>query len=103
MAALAHRAGVSERQFRRETRRLFGLSPKKIQRIVRLQRAIGELIDGRLSTTDYHDDSHRIRELRALTGWTPGEIRHLAETYNARRPSPRSLFSPRTPTRRGQR
>lgn len=88
VAETARHLGVSERQLRRETHRLFGLAPKKIQRVVRLQRAIAELIDGAPPTADYHDDSHRIRELRALTGWTPGEIRRLAETYNTDRRRP---------------
>ena len=86
VAELARQVGVSERQLRRETHRLFGLAPKKIQRIVRLQRAIAELVDDAPPIADYHDDSHRIRELRALTGWTPGEIRRLAEKYNTRCP-----------------
>lgn len=82
VADIARRAGVSERQLRRETRRLFGLAPKRIQRVARLQRAIDELVEGTPSVADYHDDAHRIRELRALTGWTPGEIRRMAERYN---------------------
>lgn len=85
VADIARSVGISERQLRRETHRLFGLAPKKIQRIVRSQRAIGELVGDAPSGIDYHDDSHRIRELRALTGCTPGEIRRLAGKYNTRR------------------
>jgi len=42
---------------------------------------------------DYHDDAHRIRELRALTGWTPGEIRRMAENYDTARRRPPRLRS----------
>ena len=100
IADMARGVGLSERQFRRETWRLFGLAPKAIQRVVRLQRALGELAEGAPPRADFHDDAHRVRELRALTGRTPGEIRRLAEKYNTdrsrrprlrvRRPPPRS-------------
>ena len=81
VADAARRAGLSERQLRRETRRLFGLGPKRLQRAARLQRALAELIDGTPSTANFHDDAHRVHELRALTGLTPGRIRRLAENY----------------------
>ena len=93
VAGLAQRIGVSERQLRRETRRLFGLAPKKIQRIVRLQRALGELIDDGPAIADFHDDSHRIRELRVLTGWTPSELSRLARKYHTDHPVPSSRLS----------
>ncbi|MEM7292304.1 MAG: DUF6597 domain-containing transcriptional factor [Pseudomonadota bacterium] len=84
VAKMAQQVGVSERQFRRVTQSLFGLRPKQIQRIVRLQEALGELLhrEQQPSMTDYYDDSHRIRELKKLTGLTPGEIRRMAEKYN---------------------
>ena len=82
--SVARHIGLSERQFRRVTTNLFGFSPKKIQRIMKLQLALRELFDDRsaISQVDYYDESHRIRELKKLTGLTPGEIRRMAENYN---------------------
>ena len=99
---VARRAGLSERQLRRETRRLLGLGPKKIQRVVRLQRALAELIDGSPQRAGYHDDAHRIRELRALSGWTPGQIRRMAERYNTARRRAGNLPSRKPPPERGR-
>lgn len=81
---MAKQAGLSERQFRRVTRDLVGLAPKQIQRIVRLQLALRELfaMDVGFLSDSYYDDSHRIREIKKLTGLTPGEIRRMAEMYN---------------------
>ena len=75
---------ISERQFRRLSDDLFGLSPKKLQNVLRLQATVAELLsDEQFPTQDlFYDDSHRIRELKRLTGMTPGEIRRMAEMYN---------------------
>lgn len=76
--------GVSERQFRRLSRDLFGLSPKKLQRVLRLQAALDELFrcDAKQIQDLYYDDFHRIRELKRLTGYTPNRIRKMAKKYN---------------------
>lgn len=80
---MASQLEISERQFRRIAHGLFGLSPKQIQRILRLQLALRELLHPDIPrVADYYDDSHRIRELKALTGLTPGEIRRMADLYN---------------------
>lgn len=81
---IATNLGLSERQFRRVSTRLFGLSPKKVQRVLRLQAAVSELFSADKLTIENHyfDDSHRIRELKKLTGLTPGNIRKMAEKYN---------------------
>lgn len=86
VSSMAEQVGLSERQFRRVSKGLFGLNPKQIHRILRLQEALCELLhpENVLPLTDYYDDSHRIRELKAMTGLTPGEIRHMAEKYNKR-------------------
>ncbi len=84
MSELAARFDLSERQFRRVLTDTFGFGPKKVQRVVRLQLVLaelmrtesGEILDG------YYDEAHRIKELRSLTGMTPGEIRRMAEIYN---------------------
>lgn len=84
--ALARNVGMSERQLRRATSQRFGVAPKKIQRIMRMQAALRELLDpqGPEQAQGFYDDAHRIRELRALTGLTPGQLRRLAEKYNRR-------------------
>lgn len=81
---IATKLGLSERQFRRVSTRLFGLSPKKVQRVLRLQAAVSELFSADRLTIENHyfDDSHRIKELKKLTGLTPGNIRKMAEKYN---------------------
>ena len=87
LGTIAAQLGLSERQFRRVSTQLFGLSPKKIQRVQRLQSAMHELIsaDSLGIENHYYDDSHRIKELKKLTGLTPGEIRRMAEIYNQAR------------------
>ena len=77
-------AGVCFRPDR--TRDLLGLGPKRVQRVLRLQAALAELLTSDEATEQdlYFDDSHRIRELKRLTGFTPGQIRRMAETYNHR-------------------
>ena len=81
---LATSLGLSERQFRRLSVDYFGLSPKKLQRIMRLQNALVSLLDeDQVPGEDgYYDDSHKISELKKLTGMTPNEIRGMAEIYN---------------------
>ena len=84
VAFMAEKIGLSERQLRRVTRELVGLSPKQIQRVVRLQRVFQTLVesDRQLLSDGYYDDSHMIRELKKLTGMTPGAICRMAEKYN---------------------
>lgn len=86
IASICKRLGVSERQFRRLSIDLFGLSPKKLQNILRLQSALEELFNCEPNQLQdwYYDDSHRIRELKRLTGCTPFQIRKMAEKYNNR-------------------
>lgn len=82
---IAKRVGVSERQFRRIATNLTGLSPKQLQRILRLQSSLHAMFD-QYSTPDqdsFYDDSHKIREVKQLTGLTPGQIKKLAEKYNS--------------------
>jgi len=84
IASICEIVGISERQFRRLSKSFFGLSPKKLQRVLRLQAALDELLrsDARQLQDLYYDDSHRIRELKLLTGCTPNQIRKMAENYN---------------------
>ncbi|MEL6222960.1 MAG: DUF6597 domain-containing transcriptional factor [Cyanobacteria bacterium J06627_8] len=84
VTAIASHFGLSDRQFRRIMQSLFGFGPKKIQRIMRLQASLRELLNPDTLATDdgFYDDAHRIKEIRSLTGLTPGQIRHMAEIYN---------------------
>jgi len=84
LADVATHLGISERQFRRLAESQFGLAPKKLQRILRLQAALSEYFQSKsaLSQDHFYDDSHKIREIRELTGLTPGEIKNMAELYN---------------------
>lgn len=78
VARAAVAAGLSERQYRRVFRDLYGVSPKQYQRTVRVDRMIRQLhpapwegdafADEPIS---YADQPHAIREFRALTGTTP--------------------------------
>ena len=85
--SMAEQIGLSERQLRRVTTNLFGLKPKQIHRITRLQTVLRELLetDPAMLADEFYDDSHRIRELKQLTGLTPREIRRMAENYNHRK------------------
>jgi len=76
--------GLSERQFRRTIYSISGLSPKKVQRIVRLQQLLHELFTSEsfISEDGFYDDAHRIKELKELAGLTYGEIRKMSEIYN---------------------
>lgn len=84
IATICQTLDISERQFRRLSNDLFGFSPKKLQNILRLQSALDELLhcEQHLFRDLYYDDSHRIRELKRLTGFTPKQIRQMAEKYN---------------------
>lgn len=86
IASVCESLSISERQFRRLSHELFGLSPKKIQNVLRLQTVMSELFacKPKQITDLYYDDSHRIREIKRLTGLTPQQIRLMAEKYNIR-------------------
>ena len=81
---MAAQVGLSERQFRRVINDLTGLTPKQVHRILRMQQALWALLhpNSPLPSSEFYDDSHHIRELKSLTGLTPGEIRRMAEIYN---------------------
>lgn len=74
----ASAAGLSERQFRRVFRDRYGVSPKRYQRALRVDRMIRQLharpweLDGHADhPIAFADQPHAIREFRALTGLTP--------------------------------
>lgn len=81
VAAIARHIGMSERSLRNHFNTAFGVSPKRMLRIARLNRAIralhplgwgeGEHCDVRL---EFFDDAHFHNEFRLLTGLTPREF-----------------------------
>jgi AraC-like DNA-binding protein len=89
--AVAGSLGLSERQLERLFSERVGIGPKQFARVARLERAVA-LMDTALrgqaslaSAAGYADESHLIREFRALAGATPTE---LARELRVRRVSP---------------
>lgn len=77
----AERLGMSARQLHRRTVPLFGYGPKRLARILRLQRALaraeaGEILALVAASCGYADQAHLTREVRALTGTTPAALLH---------------------------
>jgi len=80
VAEAAKAANLSERQFRRAFEEQFGVSPKRYQRALRIDRMIRRL-HPRPWERDAHgeepiafaDQPHAIREFREMTGMTPKE------------------------------
>ncbi len=78
-AQAADAIGLSERQLRREHQTLFGFSYRTSRRIRRAQRAMAALSGGRPAAEvaaggGFADQPHLTRELKALTGRTPGQL-----------------------------
>lgn len=78
--ALARELGLSERQLERSFTTEVGVGPKAFARIARLERAValmGGPVRGQAalaSLAGYADESHLIREFRALALTTPAEL-----------------------------
>jgi AraC-like DNA-binding protein len=75
---IASALGFSDRQLRRRFLVTVGYGPKTLQRILRMRRFLDSasadgLARGALAA-GYADQAHLTREVRALTGLTPGEI-----------------------------
>ncbi len=85
MEAIAEQFGLSDRQFRRVMGSLFGYGPKKVQRVMRLQASLKEIFaaDALEMEDGFYDEAHKIKEIRALTGLTPGQIKKMSEIYNS--------------------
>lgn len=76
---LAGRACLSRKQYERCFRELVGAGPKQFLRIIRFQNAINiKQTESSLSLTSlahragYFDQSHLIKEFRAISGYSPG-------------------------------
>lgn len=80
---LARRAGVSRKHLAATFRAELGMTPKRFARLVRFDRLLrhlrggGDGLDWTLAALDhgYYDQAHFVREFRAFTGLTPGELR----------------------------
>jgi AraC-like DNA-binding protein len=82
VAQMAGRLGLSERQLLRRCLPMFGYGPRRLGRILRLNRALtaaraGQPLAEVAAGTGYADQAHLTREVRALAGATPTEL--LAE------------------------
>lgn len=80
IAAFAARLGVSKRRVARMARRDFGLPPKAVMRRARVLDLASQLLgfadpaEAEDHALRFYDQSHRIREFRALMGMTPSEL-----------------------------
>lgn len=76
---LARRLGLSAERLEKRFRRVVGASPKRLASILRVRRAVESYRPGTTLTrlaaeAGYFDQSHFIRELRAVTGEPPGRF-----------------------------
>jgi AraC-like DNA-binding protein len=83
MPSVAARHFRSERSLRRTSTAWFGLPPGKMAQVLRLWRFAGALRQVRVARAateaGYTDQSHAHREVRALTGLTPGQLASWTE------------------------
>lgn len=77
---LAYHSNLSYRQFERLFKQKFGVSPKKFQRITRLQKTVKQVLLSSnkhyLSTAldnGYYDQSHFIKEFQSFTNLKPSQ------------------------------
>ncbi|MFD5030753.1 helix-turn-helix domain-containing protein [Streptomyces sp. NPDC058405] len=76
VSGLARDMGWCQRQLERRFREQVGLPLKAVARVMRLQRTLRLLIEGRRASevaaeAGYHDQAHLSREFKAMTGRTP--------------------------------
>ncbi len=93
---VAARLGIRRRSLEQGFRRYVGLPPGTVARIARFQRGAGmlagEVALGRAAVEcGYADQPHLTREVRAMSGCTPAELRrhlHLAQSFKTPTPRP---------------
>ncbi len=86
IGAVAAGLGVSRRRLELVVREQLGLSPGRIARIARLQRAAALLASGSrpaeaAAAAGFADQAHLTREMRALGGLTPGELCAIVQDH----------------------
>lgn len=80
IARFAERMGVNQRQVQRMALRDFGLTPKLVMRRARVLDMASQLLgvadrsEAEAHELRYYDQSHKIREFRALMGMTPRDL-----------------------------
>lgn len=85
---LADAACLSRRQFGRLFSSHVGMSPKEYARVVRFQKSLWLMQNGRGADAamaydcGYADQSHFIREFKAFSGRTPGRLRECRRPYS---------------------
>jgi AraC-like DNA-binding protein len=93
---VAARLGIPRRSLEQGFRQHVGLPPGTVGRIARFQRAAG-MLAGEVSLAlvaadcGYADQPHLTREVRAMSGSTPAELRrhlHLAQSFKTSLPAP---------------
>ena len=77
LEGLIEATGLSQRQLERMTKRFYGVPPKMLARKYRALRAAVALVrnEGEEVGDGFYDQSHLIREIKAFTGVTPGQMR----------------------------
>jgi len=93
---VATRLGLRRRSLEQAFRHHVGLPPGTVARIARFQRAAGMLAGpvplARVAADcGYADQPHLTREVRAMSGCTPAELRrhlHLAQSFKTSAPAP---------------
>jgi AraC-like DNA-binding protein len=87
ISEIARCVALSERQLQRRFREHVGYGPKTLQRVLRFQRALRGLATGDAASRDlawhaaaagYADQAHLTREVHALSGLTPLQLRSRA-------------------------
>ncbi|ALS98273.1 AraC family transcriptional regulator [Lacimicrobium alkaliphilum] len=77
--------GISARQLRRLSQLHLGLSPKNFLKVARFQAAL-HLLNSKehrgVWAGHFYDQSHFIREFKALAGTTPGNFLNMSVLYN---------------------
>ncbi len=79
--------GLSSRHLRRLSQCYLGLSPRNFTRVLRFQKTL-HLMQNPQSTpawaSYYYDQSHFIREFKALAGNTPSKFTNMSALYNTK-------------------
>jgi AraC-like DNA-binding protein len=81
IGGLADELGVSHRHLIARCKDQLGMSPKRLARLVRFGRVVERIKAGAIPSwaeiavdLGYYDQAHLIRDVRAMTGGTPGEL-----------------------------